>query len=57
MSLTNKKYVLLKKIQFVSKINYKEHMFLKKFITEQGKIIPSFVTGVSANIKKAYKRN
>ena len=29
------------------KINYKETKLLKKFITEQGKIIPGFVTGVS----------
>ena len=27
-------------------------MFLKKFITEQGKIIPSFVTGVSAKYQR-----
>ena len=30
------------------KINYKEIKILKKFITEQGKIIPSHVTGVCA---------
>ena len=28
------------------KINYKETKILKKFITEQGKIIPAHVTGV-----------
>ena len=28
------------------KINYKEIKLLKKFITEQGKIIPGHVTGV-----------
>ena len=38
--------------QLVSKINYKEYVFLKKFITEQGKIIPSFVTGVSAKYQR-----
>ena len=38
--------------KLVSKINYKEHVFLKKFITEQGKIIPSFVTGVSAKYQR-----
>ena len=27
-------------------INYKEYKTLRKFITEQGKIIPGFVTGV-----------
>ena len=30
------------------KINYKEIKILKKFITEQGKIIPAHVTGVCA---------
>jgi|TARA_Y100000996_G_scaffold393593_1_gene357254 small subunit ribosomal protein S18 len=38
--------------QLVKKINYKEYMFLKKFITEQGKIIPSYVTGVSAKYQR-----
>ena len=38
--------------QLVLKINYKEYMFLKKFITEQGKIIPSYVTGVSAKYQR-----
>ena len=28
------------------KINYKEFKLLRKFITDQGKIIPSHVTGV-----------
>ena len=32
----------------IKKINYKEYKFLRKFITEQGKIIPAHVTGVSA---------
>ena len=30
----------------IKKIDYKEYKFLRKFITEQGKIIPSHVTGV-----------
>ena len=38
--------------KLVKKINYKEYMFLKKFITEQGKIIPSYVTGVSAKYQR-----
>ena len=38
--------------KLVSKINYKEYAFLRKFITEQGKIIPSFVTGVSAKYQR-----
>ena len=28
------------------KVNYKETKILRKFITEQGKIIPGYVTGV-----------
>ena len=32
--------------ELIDKINYKEYKFLKKFTTEQGKIIPSHVTGV-----------
>ena len=36
----------------VKKINYKEYKFLKKFITDQGKIIPAYVTGVSAKYQR-----
>ena len=36
----------------INKIDYKEYKFLRKFITEQGKIIPSFVTGVSAKYQR-----
>ena len=34
--------------ELIKKINYKEYKFLRKFITDQGKIIPAHVTGVSA---------
>ena len=34
------------------KINYKEIKILRKFITEQGKIIPGFVTGVSSKYQR-----
>ena len=34
------------------KINYTEIKILKKFITEQGKIIPAHVTGVSAKYQR-----
>ena len=30
----------------INKIDYKEYKFLKKFITDQGKIIPGHVTGI-----------
>ena len=36
----------------INKINYKENKFLRKFITEQGKIIPAHVTGVSAKYQR-----
>jgi len=36
----------------IKKINYKEYKFLRKFITEQGKIIPAHVTGVSAKYQR-----
>ena len=38
--------------ELVKKINYKEYKFLKKFITDQGKIIPAHVTGVSAKFQR-----
>ena len=36
----------------IKKINYKEYKFLRKFTTEQGKIIPGFVTGVSSKYQR-----
>ena len=36
----------------IAKIDYKEYKFLRKFITEQGKIIPAHVTGVSAKYQR-----
>ena len=38
--------------KLVDKINYKDYKFLRKFITEQGKIIPAHVTGVSAKYQR-----
>tara|TARA_B100001029_G_C15050691_1_gene450502 strand:+ start:32 stop:262 length:231 start_codon:yes stop_codon:yes gene_type:complete len=38
------------------KINYKETKLLRKFITEQGKIIPAFVTGVSSKYQRKLTR-
>ena len=40
----------------IKKINYKEYKFLKKFITEQGKIIPAYVTGVSSKYQRMITR-
>ncbi len=36
----------------IDKIDYKEYKFLRKFVTEQGKIIPAHVTGVSAKYQR-----
>jgi len=36
----------------IKSISYKEYKFLKKFITDQGKIIPAHVTGVSAKYQR-----
>tara|TARA_B100000959_G_C14544204_1_gene444914 strand:+ start:68 stop:304 length:237 start_codon:yes stop_codon:yes gene_type:complete len=38
--------------ELIKKIDYKEYKFLKKFITDQGKIIPAHVTGVSAKYQR-----
>ena len=38
--------------KLINKINYKEYKFLRKFITEQGKIIPAHVTGVSSKYQR-----
>tara|TARA_X000001036_G_C20658504_1_gene797975 strand:- start:1877 stop:2113 length:237 start_codon:yes stop_codon:yes gene_type:complete len=42
--------------ELIAKIDYKEYKFLKKFITEQGKIIPAHVTGVSARYQRMLNR-
>ena len=36
----------------INKIDYKEYKFLRKFVTDQGKIIPAHVTGVSAKYQR-----
>jgi len=40
----------------IERIDYKDHKFLKKFITEQGKIIPAHVTGVSSRYQRMITR-
>ena len=54
MALTNNKKVCPFKEDptLIKKIDYKEYKFLRKFITEQGKIIPAHVTGVSAKYQR-----
>ena len=54
MALTNNKKICPFKEdpKLINKISYKEPKFLRKFITEQGKIIPAHVTGVSAKYQR-----
>ena len=54
MALTNNRKIcpFNEDPKLISKINYKEYKFLRKFITEQGKIIPGFVTGVSSKYQR-----
>ena len=42
--------------ELIKKINYKEYKFLKKFLTDQGKIIPAHVTGVSSKYQRMLTR-
>ena len=58
MALTNNKKVCPFKEDpaLIKKIDYKEYKFLKKFVTEQGKIIPAHVTGVSAKYQRRLSR-
>ena len=48
MALTNNRKICPFKEdpKLIKKISYKEYKFLRKFTTEQGKIIPGHVTGV-----------
>ena len=38
--------------ELIKLINYKEYKFLRKFLTDQGKIIPGYVTGVSSKYQR-----
>ena len=54
MALTNNRKICPFKEdpKLIKKISYKEYKFLRKFTTDQGKIIPGFVTGVSAKYQR-----
>ena len=54
MALTNNRKICPFKEdpKLIKKISYKEYKFLRKFTTEQGKIIPGFVTGVSSKYQR-----
>ena len=58
MSFTNSRKICPFKedSELIDKIDYKEYKFLKKFTTEQGKIIPAHVTGVSARYQRMLNR-
>ena len=58
MSLINSKKICPFKEdnELIDKIDYKEYKFLRKFTTEQGKIIPAHVTGVSARYQRMLTR-
>ena len=58
MALTNNRKICPFKEdpKLIKKISYKEYKFLRKFITEQGKIIPAHVTGVSARYQRMLTR-
>ena len=44
------------KIKKKSKINYKEFKLLRKFITDQGKIMPRRITGTSSKMHRKMVR-
>ncbi len=50
--INNRIFAFKEDADLIKKIDYKEYKFLKKFITEQGKIIPAHVTGVSAKYQR-----
>jgi small subunit ribosomal protein S18 len=65
MAGRNMKYVSSNKVcsfceNAVKTVDYKDYKILRKFITEQGKIIPGFVTGVCSrhqrHLTRAIKR-
>ena len=43
-------------LEGVQEIDYKDHELLKKFMTEQGKILPRRVTGASAKQQRQVTR-
>ena len=51
VEIKKKKYCLFKKAK-IKFIDYKDPEFLKKFLNEQGKILPRRITGTSVKYQK-----
>ena len=51
VEIKKKKYCRFKKAK-IKFIDYKDPEFLKKFLTEQGKILPRRITGTSVKFQK-----
>ena len=51
VEIKNKKYCRFKKAK-IKFIDYKDPEFLKKFLNEQGKILPRRITGTSVKYQK-----
>jgi small subunit ribosomal protein S18 len=56
MTLINKKKYCYFKENGITEINYKDVKLLRRFITEQGKIMPRRVTGTSAKMHRKLVR-
>ena len=56
MALINKKKYCYFKENGITEINYKDVKLLRRFITDQGKIMPRRVTGTSAKMHRKVVR-
>ena len=56
MSFTNKKKYCYFKENGITSVDYKDVKLLKRFVTDQGKIIPRRVTGTSAKMHRQLVR-
>ena len=58
MALTNNRKICPFKEdpKLIKKISYKEYKFLRKFTTEQGKIIPGFHLNIRDELRKKLKK-
>ena len=56
MALINKKKYCYFKENGITEINYKDVKLLRRFITDQGKIMPRRITGTSARMHRKVVR-
>ena len=56
MALINKKKYCYFKENGITEINYKDVKLLRRFITDQGKIMPRRITGTSAKMHRRVVR-